>query len=107
MPIFITDPEVVGKMAEIEGKDWAKDQGKDNGYSVASFLKEYRAVEAGESDCNAHGILRVDDNSAIYGNGGWNRYFVLANTGEVFLSRSHSRKEVVAKAESLGIAIWG
>ena len=104
--IFIQDPEVVNKMAQIEGAEWAKDQEKDNGYTVASFLKEFNAVKAATSD-NDLGVLRIDGNTAIYGFGGWNRYFVLATTGEIFLSRSHARDEKIEKAREIGMDIWG
>jgi len=41
---------------------------------------------------------------AIYGAGGYNRYFVRGN-GEAIFSRSHALREDVKKAEALGFEI--
>jgi hypothetical protein len=100
--VKITDPDALEKMGKIEGEYWMKHQNQLTGYSFASFLKEYKTPEW---DYLPEQFIEIDGNRAIYGEGGYNRYFVNAYTGEIFISKFHAREEKLKLAEEIGFSI--
>jgi hypothetical protein len=89
----ITDPDIVQRIAEVEGPNWIRDMvdGTTEGdmFSVAAALAMFN---------KGRWI-----NAIIYGLGGWDRYFVMED-GEVAYSASHGRTNL-PKAEAAGFRI--
>lgn len=102
--VKITDPDALQKMAQVEGERWLKTQSQETGYSFASFLREFNSPSW---DYQFEDLLEIDGNKAIYGEGGYNRYFVRFGSGEIFISRFHARDEKLKLAVEVGFKIWG
>jgi hypothetical protein len=102
MPVLITDPDVMDKFCQVEGEVFRRDQRhsdrQGSQYTVSYALKLWKETK---DNYDAKETIDV----AIYGLGGWSRYFVLAGTGEVVFSKYHAERKV-KDAESAGFRIW-
>jgi len=110
MAVYITDKDALDKMAQIEGEAWrAEMEWKVNAFSFKGFLQEYEEYKSYCEENNEEPgdyALTVDGNSAIYGAGGWNRWFV-RETGEICFSEFHKRGGLdIEQVKALGFAIW-
>lgn len=131
--LSIDDPDIISKLAEIEGDHWKDDQEferelegeKTKNYSVLAaqqFVERARAKilslrQELEIEGNPEEIKDIEEEiedlkqgrgpkAEIYGSGGVNRYFVLSN-GKIVISESHimslRKNEILEKARELGI----
>ena len=106
MPVYITDEDALDRLAQVEGEEWKRRQDReDSDYTLRGFAAAYER-EKGRS-----GYITCGFNHAIYGENGWNRYFVLAGTGEIVFSRKHARRPLLGpddsgKAEAAGFTLW-
>ena len=100
-------------MAEIEGEGWLEGQLTDPSPNVSAkaaleqVQRRQREFREWKSDYPGDKPPDLNDTvgDAIYGAGGFNRYFVRGN-GEIIFSRSHSTAEDLAKAKKLGFEVW-
>jgi hypothetical protein len=91
--IFIYDPDAYSKILEIEGENWISGGGRATPpYDFETVLNSWKDSQEGYLE-----------HSVIYGASGVHRYLV-AETGEVFYSRSHGI-DAVDKAQSLGFRL--
>ena len=95
MPVFITDPDALDRMTQVEGEPWRLQQaGSAVGFDA--FLKEYlpirdafaRATPEEQFTLRDRGVKGPYGEAAIHGEAGWNRYFVRW-TGEIVFSDHH------------------
>ena len=113
MPRFIYSPDILDVLTQIEGEAWRVQQDRWNGSNVAAFLDEYNKLQeylAGHPEDAGENVEWGKLNPpqgdyAIYGAGGYNRYFVLARTGEILFSRHHATPEKIQQAEELGFSL--
>lgn len=119
----IMNPKMLDKIAQLEAidtttgefnqeryDDYINGQAKLGSYSVGENQKKLqKKIDAGKK------IKNYYDTEVIYGQGGWNRYPVNQDTGEVFLSRGSSnttgspeyKVKLAQKAKELGIKVEG
>lgn len=101
MSILITDSDWIDKIQQIEGKVWlhmqehAQKRG-DLSYTVFGAWKHWVGFERFSQDDRFSYV--------IYGDGGWNRYFI-RNDGRVAFSRHHGYKHSLELAERVGFDI--
>lgn len=108
--IRITTPDVVARIAEIEGDDWAKRQ-KDSTRqcSVAFVLTAVLMAEVAQKKYQDSTIrdLALDivgsGGLVIYGAGGWNRYTLDAECNVIPIASSFVNPDRLARA----VAIFG
>lgn len=113
MSVYIYDPDAKAKIALVEGERWLEHDLNAAYRSSTScfdaFLAEWKAIEAVTTP-DAREILNsecltVRGNPAIYGLGGWNRYFVRYD-GEIMFSAYHaSNPEKEAQAKDAGFRV--
>ena len=119
----IMNPQMLDKIAQLEAidtttgefnqeryDDYINGQAKLGAYTVGENQKKLqKKIDAGKK------IKNYYDTEVIYGQGGWNRYPVNQDTGEVFLSRGASnttgspeyKAKLAQKATELGIKVEG
>jgi hypothetical protein len=110
MSIYIFEQDAFEKIIEIEGEKYRKYKEKFEfgTCSFDAFLQEWKENCEPDPAVMNHKpefCIDVESNGAIYGFGGWNRYFVL-NSGEVVFSRLHGVEKVIEKAKEIGFRIW-
>jgi len=103
MSIYLHDPDLIDKIASVEGPAWKRLQdvalqtGRI-GYSVhgalAKWSRHYKDLEADMEDFAA----------TIYGDGGWNRYHVRPS-GKVVFSRFHGMPHKIPVAIAAGFDV--
>jgi hypothetical protein len=119
----IMNPQMLDKIAQLEAidtttgefnqeryDDYINGQAKLGVYTVGENQKKLqKKIDAGKK------IKDYYNTEVIYGQGGWNRYPVDLNSGEVFLSRGASnttgspeyKAKLAQKAKELGIKVEG
>jgi hypothetical protein len=109
MPVMITDPDAFDRICAVEGDEY-RNAPQDGNYRLPAFKAEWDAAVAyaAEAGCSVEDVLVegvvVDSNAAIYGAGGYHRYFVW-NTGEIVFSRFHATPEGCARAKAAGFRV--
>lgn len=88
MPVFIDQPDAFDLMSAIEGEDWRKlqEEGRFGQCSFKFFLEEWRKAgfKAKDDPSLANETFTVHyphQSTAIYGWGGFNRYYVMRSGG--------------------------
>ncbi len=108
MTINIADEGALDALTSIEGEQWRSEQHELDGYTFHSFRERYRELLATDPELLellSDAAISVNDNKAIYGSGGRNRYFVRGD-GRIVFSKIHARgPEDIQKAEELGFEI--
>ena len=124
--ICITDKNLMDKLVEIEGESYRRHQPK-YGYNAQSFIDAWNTFQVwlandGEGcdpdlyegymeSLHEEPVTSYDPgdprsgNVAIYGMGGWTRYFVVHSTGEVVFSRRHAIPTILERAFLAGFRI--
>lgn len=106
MSININDQDAIDKMAAVEGEHWKAQHMTQasaefsNGFlgAVKKHAKLVASLEEEGEEPEFYGNI-------IYGDGGWNRYFVRSD-GEIFFSSRHTRsQETILKAQEAGFQI--
>jgi hypothetical protein len=122
MPVNkITDPDIVQKYVRVEWRhldeeaqrkrcelELADEHVNSLGHAIRTFEEkaaEYIEYERSEGETDEH-IMRQSLGFHIYGNGGWNRYYVRAN-GDICISESHADEAGLLRAIDHGFDLWG
>lgn len=103
-------------MAELEGEGWLDHQlhtAPDREYDVPRAVAQVTRRQQDAKDWTPDPEypndkppdLRDTVGDAIYGSGGWHRYFV-RGTGDVIFSGMHASPENRKKAKELGFEVW-
>ena len=106
MTVYIYEKNAFEKMVKVEGEEYVKNRGKgkEDIFSFSAFLEEWNEKFKPNSNVvnsESREAIRVGGNAAIYGLGGWNRYFVYSD-GEIVFSKSHSVPKGIEKAAQAG-----
>jgi len=101
MSVFIQQENALALLTQMEGEDWQKQQASWP-TSFEAFLAEWRAHPA---LVNEEGYVAVRDNRMLYGNGGWNRYYVALSGEIVFVEGYCERPDDLTRAKELGFRI--
>ena len=112
MSVFIYQPDAFDLICSIEGDEFRNGR-HDDAWSFPAFKKAWLEAEDyllhnpdDRTEAHAGTPIRVEGDVAIYGNAGYNRYFVLGS-GEIVFSRHHASRPVkVEEAEAQGFRIW-
>lgn len=93
MSVYIYQPDALDRMALVEGTSWKEHQNgdPDGPYSFNGFLTFWRewanyAQSEGIDIADDVFSLEVENNTAIYGAGGWHRYAVRSDGEIIFLA---------------------
>ncbi|MBI5732948.1 hypothetical protein HY967_03245 [Candidatus Jorgensenbacteria bacterium] len=113
MPVFIYDTDAFEKLVAVEGKQYQERQNDHDAYSFNAFKEKWRKL----NDLNKsftelqEFCIEIDNNSSIYGFGGWHRYLVL-NTGEIIFVKASCgggtfhQGQHTELAKKIGFRIW-
>jgi len=96
---YLPDPELQFKIDYIEG-DGYYETIKDEIIEAMQGIGEIREMAEMLGDDPDREVIQ-----SIYGNGGWNRYFVMSN-GTVEFSKMHGSAEDVKKAQEVGFELF-
>jgi hypothetical protein len=115
MPVYITDSDALTRLAQIEGEPWRdlQEAEPDRPLGFFQFKRAYESIKqiyADLKDEDRRETMRnigitCNGNPAIYGEGGWNRYFIRWS-GEIVISVHHVRlpkEKWLAKAAEVGV----
>lgn len=112
MPVYIFEEDAFEKLVEVEGEGYRKEKTKER-FGICSFdafLEEWNQNYKNRPSLRGNQerfAINVEENKAIYGFGGYNRYLVL-NDGEIaFLTPAARTIEDAVKAEKIGFQMWG
>lgn len=95
--VHITDPDILSKIREIEGQQW------DNLTDVNTRMPALKAYDDWKNTNDDP--EQMNTGIVIYGDGGYNRYYVRGN-GEVVLSYKHASSRSLDDAARAGFAIF-
>jgi hypothetical protein len=113
MPVYIYQPEVLARMAALEGAEWLAEQlrSRASAYHFPIWLEAWQLKVA---EGHAAEDYPLDEYIAdrfpgavepvIYGNGGYHRYIVRPN-GELLFSRMHAVAGRVPEASAQGFRL--
>jgi hypothetical protein len=113
MPIYISEENALSKMTEIEGQKWQAQQEEDHTANCSFYLfhSVWEKELKGNYDLIAKGvklgcfISSPNNDGAIYGSSGFNRYAVRVD-GRIFFLRDLAINEAaLKKAIELGFDI--
>lgn len=111
MPVFITDTDALDRICTVEcwrmhpdaKTRFCLEQTYFDPFSFEGFRCTFDSLPEEERK-ETHHVL-IDGNSAIYGSGGYHRYFV-RGTGEIVFSEMHARDGLaVDRAKKAGFSI--
>lgn len=114
MPVNIMDVDAINVMALVEGDHWKQYQ-LEHPECISGFLRFKQAYEEMIKKLSPDELkyrreigygVGIEGNSAIYGDGGFHRYFVRSD-GNIVFSKSHSFGERITKARDAGFTISG
>jgi len=118
MAVLITDPDLPQKFAAVEGysaEALERELASTHANSLGHAIREYdrQRDEYIQFDLNMGETLETINLSAslgfvIYGDGGWNRYYVRVS-GEVCFSKHHAawpKDESIADAQAAGFDLF-
>jgi len=107
--LFIDAPDALDRLAQVEGESWKREQlaKPDNPFGFQTYLRAFRELsKSGVTVDEQVGCFVEGGDHAIYGNGGYSRYIVLADGEVVLLAWSlDGRVEKRNRVQSAGIRI--
>ena len=102
--LHISNPDEIRVALELMEPFGMASKSDDCIYSLAHSVAEYRRlhaeISAGERDNDGNAAC----GGAIYGNGGWHRYYLRLD-GYIYFSSFHASESRVRDAEALGFRI--
>lgn len=112
MPVFITDRDALQRMAQVEGDTWLRLQESEpeTPLGFRAFARAYADIKKiydGLIDEDRRETMReigisLNGHKAIYGEGGWNRYFIRWSGEIVFSARHATSIQKIEKAKAAG-----
>ena len=111
MAVYIYEKDAFDKMVKVEGEEFrcCKSKNVAGICSFDAFLEEWLKVFANNSylrNRNPGFGINVNQNGAIWGWHGWNRYIVLSS-GEITFLMPASNSEYIEKAKKAGFRMFG
>lgn len=113
MSILIIDPGALEKIKLVEGgsdfENYSNGEKKEFEETFTKFLSKFRECKtnnfAGQSELLE--LCYADGGRALYGVGGWNRYFVRIPNGELLYSLLHDRSPLsIDEIKKIGFDIF-